>query len=549
MVVAGSRAEQSSLLFSIYEEAKDSRGEIDPCGVAGVFVESENRELFKKVFQEPFKSDEEGLEALCVLQQRVKQYEIQQRNFDHVRLISKVEQALSETVFFREEERVRKPHHRADEEEVPCSPRSVPPSPPPAAVQEGISSLLQEFKKRKWSREIPTSIPQLGATIVSGCDSPDREGDLVRFLTLLARHNEQFSAQTDLNGKADVAGFVDRIRVGEGTRLCVRADIHADLAILLAFVEWLMGGDHPSMDGNGHCLPDVRVIFLGDYGDRGTNEIEVLTFLMMLHLENPDSVFFIRGNHEDISMALNYSVESEFWKTICGDITFFHESLPLALCVEVEGNPSQFVHFSHGLFPPSVDLSPLFKNRELRRLLIPKFPVMPKKLPPTLPFSHEEFWNWARKVSEGLLSSDGFMWNGPGRDLQTAVRGGSALTLSPSAIEWFSTAAGRGHGRILGFFVGHQHSAIEWAAADGKVICTVLPAGRLEGGTFGASSLAHPEQAIVLQAGKTSGEWTKRLVTAKMVDGFAVLTEQKKGYSLFGRVFSRSPSDASAPHR
>lgn len=47
-------------------------------------------------------------------------------------------------------------------------------------------------------------------------------------------------------------------------------------------------------------------VFLGDYVDRGPNQVEVLTALMTMKVEHPDKVVLIRGNHEPPSDLIPY---------------------------------------------------------------------------------------------------------------------------------------------------------------------------------------------------------------------------------------------------
>lgn len=67
----------------------------------------------------------------------------------------------------------------------------------------------------------------------------------------------------------------------------VVGDLHGDLRSLKAILERI----YPS-------LKDTYVVFLGDYGDRGTNPVEVYYLILKLKEEFPDRIVLMRGNHE-----------------------------------------------------------------------------------------------------------------------------------------------------------------------------------------------------------------------------------------------------------
>ena len=46
------------------------------------------------------------------------------------------------------------------------------------------------------------------------------------------------------------------------------------------------------------CDPKTKIVFLGDYVDRGKNSVRVLFRLVTLQLQHPDSMILMRGNHE-----------------------------------------------------------------------------------------------------------------------------------------------------------------------------------------------------------------------------------------------------------
>jgi serine/threonine-protein phosphatase PP1 catalytic subunit len=76
-------------------------------------------------------------------------------------------------------------------------------------------------------------------------------------------------------------------------------DIHGQFSDLIRFIE-LVG-----------MPPNVKLLFLGDYVDRGNNSLEVIAFLFCLKIKYPKHVFLIRGNHECSQVNDNYGFLEE----------------------------------------------------------------------------------------------------------------------------------------------------------------------------------------------------------------------------------------------
>jgi len=55
---------------------------------------------------------------------------------------------------------------------------------------------------------------------------------------------------------------------------------------------------------------DAILIFLGDYVDRGAQQLENILFLFLLKKDNPENVILLRGNHEEKLMNQDYGFQS-----------------------------------------------------------------------------------------------------------------------------------------------------------------------------------------------------------------------------------------------
>jgi serine/threonine protein phosphatase 1 len=65
----------------------------------------------------------------------------------------------------------------------------------------------------------------------------------------------------------------------------------------------------------------MRLVFLGDYIDRGPDSCGVVTALMELQAYNPDEVICLRGNHEAVMLDAVASGDLAHWLINGGDTT------------------------------------------------------------------------------------------------------------------------------------------------------------------------------------------------------------------------------------
>lgn len=183
-----------------------------------------------------------------------------------------------------------------------------------------------------------------------------------------------------------MAGVFEKHDLDPGTSVAVIGDIHGqDLRLELTLKALQKRG---FLDKQFVCLPRKHIIFLGDYVDRGTNSLKVLELLVSFKLLNPEQVYLIRGNHEDINTTLinidlytsqdskygEYLKKEENRKTL----NDFYKYLPVAVYLsQKEENIQQYIQYCHGLFYLFTDPVELLTNKQIHAYLwtkgVPEF--------------------------------------------------------------------------------------------------------------------------------------------------------------------------------
>ncbi len=158
--------------------------------------------------------------------------------------------------------------------------------------------------------------------------------------------------------------FVQRELVPPGTEIIVHGDLHGDIHSTVAWVEWL--NTHGYLRDFTLTRPNVCLLFLGDYTDRGIYGMEVLYTILRLKVENPDRVLLVRGNHEDVNLAARYGFIEEgrgkYGREFDGkSILRFYDFLPLVLYL---GCGDDVLQCNHGGMEPGFDPRPLLDAPE-----------------------------------------------------------------------------------------------------------------------------------------------------------------------------------------
>jgi hypothetical protein len=120
----------------------------------------------------------------------------------------------------------------------------------------------------------------------------------------------------------------------------IAGDLHGQLPDLLSILRL------------ARIPPSSTVLFLGDYVDRGSESVEVMSLLLCLKLRYPERVTLLRSNQESREMTGQYGFaaecKSEFGKQI--HCLFCQAFNRLAMCAVVDNR----VFCVHGWIGPGV---------------------------------------------------------------------------------------------------------------------------------------------------------------------------------------------------
>jgi hypothetical protein len=155
------------------------------------------------------------------------------------------------------------------------------------------------------------------------------------FVNLIEEAIQVLRGEEGFLGDLTVTGKLVNLKpVGE---VLIIGDLHGDLASLSVIFE--KSAFLEKMEVNRQA----KLVFLGDYGDRGTQSPELYFGVLRVKLAFPNQVVLLRGNHEgpsdlmasphDLSIHLQRKFK-EKWVIVCQRITDFFSFLYNAVYVE-----------------------------------------------------------------------------------------------------------------------------------------------------------------------------------------------------------------------
>jgi protein phosphatase len=116
-------------------------------------------------------------------------------------------------------------------------------------------------------------------------------------------------------------------------RTVFHGDLHGDIVSVYDVWERL---------GKEEVLRNYKLVFLGDYVDRGPKQLEALLLVLALKAKRPSEVFVLRGNHEPYpgleplphDFPRHLAQRFEDWRRVYRAAKEVFEAMPFALVVE-----------------------------------------------------------------------------------------------------------------------------------------------------------------------------------------------------------------------
>ena len=177
--------------------------------------------------------------------------------------------------------------------------------------------------------------------------------------------------EVNYDTKLPFVPFTQRLELSPGEKVVLFGDRHGDCHSLANDLEDLCVKG--LLDGNFKLSEGVCMAFLGDYVDRGNHGAEVILTLLALKNVNPDRVFLVRGNHEDVGYQQVHKTEfvqeciNKFGEGE-GDVALrakqistIYELMPLALYL---GCGDSYVQCNHGGMEPGYNPSWLINSNK-----------------------------------------------------------------------------------------------------------------------------------------------------------------------------------------
>jgi hypothetical protein len=267
--------------------------------------------------------------------------------------------------------------------------------------------------------------------------------------------------------------FAEKLVVPSNSEVFFHGDFHGDVHSIVSCLGWLNRENY--LRDFTIARTNFFMVFLGDYTDRGSYGIEVIYTLLQLKIANPNQVFLVRGNHEDLSLVARYGFVAEGRAKYGASfdirkISRLYELLPAVLYL---GTGGDFIQCNHGGMEPGYNPKALLESPSStafeflgvlqQRKFASSQAAMVGQWPAGQRATALASWVDFRPESPTTPSVLGFMWNDFSvvhGEPEFAVDPGRAFVYGENLTRTVLQDASTPEHKVHAVFRAHQHAAL-----------------------------------------------------------------------------------------
>ncbi len=167
----------------------------------------------------------------------------------------------------------------------------------------------------------------------------------------------------------DYCYFAEKDKIDEPCNVVVIGDMHGNYKDFSRIIRNLIDIDNPILTKDLKLIPGNKIVFLGDFVDRGPKSLELALFIFLLKILNPETITILKGNHEDFYMTSRDGFKKELLNKLHVDsaLSFYgrficlFQFLPEAYCLQVLNK--NFL-FSHGGWSDNFNYSDFVNDQD-----------------------------------------------------------------------------------------------------------------------------------------------------------------------------------------
>jgi len=214
----------------------------------------------------------------------------------------------------------------------------------PLVAMNGSGAKKQAFPTFHAWKEACDALPPFNGQSKNPCQTPLHPHVFLQEIdTFLVTMQQEIKKINWINGikpaylSDTFQAYAQKLVVPADAVVAIHGDLHGDVHSVNRFIatcakRGFLDEQNPFKIKN----KNFYMLFLGDYVDRGWYGAEVLYTIVRLKNENPDQVFMVRGNHEDVALNNQCKFGVELEKKFFGAATFkkinqLYNTLPVVL--------------------------------------------------------------------------------------------------------------------------------------------------------------------------------------------------------------------------